>query len=419
MFFSKDNKSVLLIVIILGFISLIFAAYSGEDALGGARYDYLFHEKYIMSFSENFNHAINDFGGNYEVRNSPVFFIYSSYFLKFGIDIKYFKYFNLVFLIPLIIFFLKSLDLKYEKLNIYTKCFLLTIIFISPTIRSLSAWPYPLTWAICFFLISIFYFLKFQKNKVKSKKIKYSILNISFLALSAYFTPNFGIFSIFYFFYFFKYFKLTKYSFLMIFINIALSLPAIYFLISKDFYLFRHEANHVISNYTIYDTLNISNKIIIISSIFFFFFIPLIELKKTKIKLESFTFVHLILLLFFLINIFFFNFSKGLGGGLFYHLSIMLFDGPNLLFFIFGISLFIFSKYGLFNSQNIFLFIILLIYNIQSTIYYKYYDPIIFFMILFLIKLNFNLDINKISKKYFFFYLFFLAISYGKALVTY
>ena len=54
MFFSKDNKSVLLIVIILGFISLIFAAYSGEDALGGARYDYLFHEKYIMSFSENF-----------------------------------------------------------------------------------------------------------------------------------------------------------------------------------------------------------------------------------------------------------------------------------------------------------------------------------------------------------------------------
>ena len=119
----------------------------------------------------------------------------------------------------------------------------------------------------------------------------------------------------------------------MIFINIALSLPAIYFLISKDFYLFRHEANHVISNYTIYDTLNISNKIIIISSIFFFFFIPLIELKKTKIKLESFTFVHLIILLFFLINIFFFNFSKGLGGGLFYHLSNMLFWWAKLVIF--------------------------------------------------------------------------------------
>ena len=50
----------------------------------------------------------------------------------------------------------------------------------------------------------------------------------------------------------------------------------------KDFYLFKHEAEHVISNYSIYDTLNISNKIIIISSILFFFFHPFNRNKKIK-----------------------------------------------------------------------------------------------------------------------------------------
>ena len=413
--FLKKEKNNLFIVIILGFISLVFAAYNGEDLIGGAKYDYSFHEKYIINFYENFNLAINEFGSNFEVRNSPIFFIFSSFFLKFGIDINNLKYFNLIILAPLIIFFIKSLNLKYSNLSLETNSYLLSIIFISPTIRSLSAWPYPLTWAVCFFLISIFYFLKFEKTDSNKKKIKYSLLNIFFLALSAYFTPNFGIFSIFYLFFFLKHFKFSKESFLIIFGNIILSLPALYFLIIKDFYLFKHEAEHVITNYSIYDTLNISNKIIIITTIIFFFFIPFVNIKKLIDK--NFFNKSWLLLLFIFINIIFFNFSKGLGGGFFYHLSNFLFKGPVLLFFVFAISLFIFRKYGLLNFHNIFLFIILILYNIQSTIYFKYYDPIIFFMILFLFKFKFNL--NKISKKYFLFYLFFLFISFGKKFIDY
>ena len=41
---SKDNKNILLIIVILlGFLSLFFGAYFGEDTLGGAKNDYLFH----------------------------------------------------------------------------------------------------------------------------------------------------------------------------------------------------------------------------------------------------------------------------------------------------------------------------------------------------------------------------------------
>ena len=83
-----------------------------------------------------------------------------------------------------------------------------------------------------------------------------------FLAISAYFTPNFSIFHIFYF-TFCNILGFQK-SFIIILFNIALSLPALYFLLIKDFYLFKHEADNVIAGYTIYDTLNISNKIIII-----------------------------------------------------------------------------------------------------------------------------------------------------------
>ena len=66
--------------------TLIFGSYIGEDALGGAKNDYLFHEKFIISFYQNFNEALNEFGKNYEVRNSPVFFIIASFFLKIGIN---------------------------------------------------------------------------------------------------------------------------------------------------------------------------------------------------------------------------------------------------------------------------------------------------------------------------------------------
>ena len=415
---SKDNKNILLIVVILlGFLSLFFGAYFGEDALGGAKYDYLFHEKYIISFSENFDKAINEYGKNYEVRNSPIFFIYSSFYIKFGIDILYLKYFNLIIILPLVIFFIKSLDIKFENISIQSKIFLTAIIFISPTIRSLSAWPYPLTWAICFFLISIFYFLKFQKTKSEQKKIKYSLLNVFFLAISAYFTPNFSIFSVFFLFYFLRYFKFSKKSFIIILFNIVLSFPALYFLIIKDFYLFKTEMDHVIDDYTIYDTINISNKIIVISSIIFFFFIPFIEIKKIKVEKISRNIWYIII--FILFNIYFFNFREGLGGGLFYHLSNVLFNGPILLFVIFSISLLIFMKSELLNYDNLFLFAILILYNIQSTIYYKYYDPIVYFILLFLIKTKLNFNLEKISKKNLLFYLFFLSISFGKKFIIY
>ena len=90
-----------------------------------------------------------------------------------------------------------------------------------------------------------------------------------FLSLSAYFTPKFAVFAIFSFIIIF-YFTNTKIELLKIIsLNILLSIPAIYFLVSKDFYLFVNEPFDV----DLSTKYNFSNKIIIISSMFFLFYL--------------------------------------------------------------------------------------------------------------------------------------------------
>ena len=75
-----------------------------------------------------------------------------------GISIDNLKYFNLFIIFPIILFFNKCLDLKYNNPNNKIKFLLISCIFLSPTVRSLINYPYPLIWAICFFLISIYFF---------------------------------------------------------------------------------------------------------------------------------------------------------------------------------------------------------------------------------------------------------------------
>ena len=85
--FLKINKNILILSILIGFLTLIFGSYVGEDALGGAKNDYLFHERYIIAFYQNFYEALIKFGENYEVRNSPVFFIIASFPLMLCLEI--------------------------------------------------------------------------------------------------------------------------------------------------------------------------------------------------------------------------------------------------------------------------------------------------------------------------------------------
>ncbi len=408
---------------IITLISLLLGIYLGEDTLGAGKEDYQYHIKYFLNFSDSFYKTYNEFGLNQEsssVRNSPIFYMFFSLFLKLGISLENLKFINLLIIIPLFIFFFKCLEIKYSKINLETKLILSSILFLSPTIRTLLIWPYPLIWALCFFLISLYFFLIFEKTKNFNGKIKFAYLNLIFLTISAYFTPNFSLFSIFFFYRFFLFYKFKKQIFVIILINLILASPAIYFFISKDYYLFNSTVGSV-DNYIKY---NLSNKIIIISSMCFLFFLPYIQIKKLLHKINKDFKINntfFILLFFIFINLYFYNFDLGpsnSGGGIFYHLSKVLFNNSLILFLVFFFSIYLFKYINLYNFNNILLFFILVFYNLQFTIYYKYFDPLIFFIFLFMIKLN-NFNIVKVSKKYYLLYLIFLVLNFSKKFLVY
>jgi len=418
-------KNVYLIPVIT-FISLLVALYLEEDILGGGKEDYEYHIKYFLEFSDNFYKAFIEFGSNQEsssVRNSPIFYMIFSIFLKIGISLESLKLINLLIMVPFFIFFFKCLEIKYSQIDLETKLILFSILFLSPTIRTLLIWPYPLLWALCFFLISIYFFLSFEKTKNFNEKINFACFNLIFLAISAYFTPNFSVFFIFFTYRFFLFYRFKKEIFIIILSNIILALPAIYFIISKDYYLFNSTVGDV-ENYIKY---NLSNKIIIISSMCFLFFLPYIKFKELIYKMsQNFKLdnIFFILSFFICINLYFYNFDLGpnnSGGGLFYHLSQLIFNNSLILFLIFIFCLYLFKHVELYNLNNILIFFILVFYNLQFTIYYKYFDPLIFFIFLFMIKFkkNENFNIKKISKKYYLLYLIFLSLNFSKQFLVY
>ena len=121
-----------------------------------------------------------------------------AYFLKIGLDLEHLKFANLLIIIPLIIFFNKCISTKYPNSINKNKLYLIAALFLSPTLRTLLIWPYPFIWGLTFFIISIYFYLKFERNDNDLNKFKYSIYNI-FSSFSSIFYSKFCSFFIIFF----------------------------------------------------------------------------------------------------------------------------------------------------------------------------------------------------------------------------
>ena len=386
--------------------SVLVGFFLNENSLNGAQHDFEYHLKLISN--ENF--SLKLFTEN--ARNSPVFYYLVFIILKF-ITIEKLRLLNSLTSIIFSFIFFKSLCVKYKNINQKYLFFFSLIFFFSPTIRSLAIWPYPLQFALIFFITSVYFFEKSKKNYNKEKTI-FAYANIFFLALSAYIYPTFAVFSIFYFYDFCK-----RYSFSNIikifFLNVILSLPALYFIYIVGFHFFNVPG----VNIDIKDNFNFANKIILISTIIVFFLIPFLELSKIKNIFKIYKLSILIILFFGILLIFFFNyeFTNYYGGGFFFKLSNYIFQNNILFFFIFLFGLFLLLSFFSINFSNFLLFACLILYNLQYTIYMKYYDPLIFIVIIFLMKPRYEIDIKKFIFKTYFFYLVFLLISNVKLIL--
>ena len=87
------NKNKESLIIIFLYFSLFVSLYFGEDSLGGAKHDFEFHEKFILSFAENFKFSLINYGYNeLYARNFPTFYILLALLYNIGLSIEQIRF---------------------------------------------------------------------------------------------------------------------------------------------------------------------------------------------------------------------------------------------------------------------------------------------------------------------------------------
>lgn len=392
------------------YLILLVGFFHDADPNGGAVKDFSYHNKVMLDFAKDFFGTFQNYDA-YATRHSPFFYSIISFFYKFEINVALIRLilFHIAFLLPII--FYKCLEIKYKNIKKIYLIHFSVLLLLSPTFWSLSIWPDSRLYGLLVFCLSIFFYLKFEQSKL----IFFVYLCIFSYALSSYISPNFALFSIFFFYKFFK--KLDFYNILKItFFNLLLAFPAFAYLINLDNLFFLKTAVPS-QEIKASDFFNISNKILIISSIIFFYLIPFLltrSLKFNKLKIYSFTIISIVFI--FLVSGFDYNFNYT-GGGIFFKFSQFFFKNNYLFHVLSFISLF--TILSLFKSKkgNFLILILLFLSNPQYTIYHKYYDPLLYILIFLL----FDIEIKQkklFSKKtvviFYLFTSFFLIINFFK-----
>ena len=398
MFLMMKNKNNINKVNIYFFFILYFSLIIGfiydENLNGGAKPDWFYTDiPAIKGFYENFFETFFSYD-KFNHRHSPVYLIFLSFFSKIGINFDFIRFIHLNICLVLIYIFFKCLDFKFKNID-KNILFLISIsIFLSPTFRSLAIWPDTRIIGLIFFTFSIYEFLKFNEEN----NIKNFYKTIIFLIIASYISPNFSVFIIFYLFYFFKKVD-TKHILLSFLIGLISSIPALYYLFVLDINFLLAATPGVNKNAAMNIDFNISNKILVISTIIFFHLIPFLFSKDFFKELILTTKKYIIyILIFFIINLLLFDYVISFtGGGFFFQFSNLVL-GNNFIFYLFClISLIILSNFFRYNVYNFLLYSLLILSNIQNSIYHKYYDPLI--MILFFLLTFHSLPEKFLSNK--------------------
>ena len=404
-----SNTKNLLIFLIL-YISLLLGFLLDENLNFGSYYDWInVYVPPIQDFANNFYETLIGFE-KYGQRHSPFYIIFLSLLLRLGLDLDTVRFLHMNGCIVFIFLFYHCLKLRFKDIDKFTLQLLSMFIFLSPTFRSLSIWPDSRLPGLIIFVLSIYFFLKFMKNN-GHKKVFFAFYSALSLILSSYISPNFSLFAIFLYLFFFKY--LSYRSFILLFLLSAiLSIPMLYYIFILDVNFMIAGRTPGIEQTSIAFSFNISNKILIISSILFFHLIPMIYfltdskqfLLFSKKKMINFT-------IFFAVFIYFFNYQISFtGGGFFYQLSIYMFNNNILFYSIAFYTLFYIYYISSLSITNLILLGILIISNIQNTIYHKYYEPLILIIVLVLFE---NLNFKKfLSSKINVIYLYMAGLFY-------
>ena len=362
------------------FISLVISFQLGENSSGGSQQDYLFTKKYIDTFRIDLLTGLEMFKSRGEI-HLPFFYILISNLNKvFGDTLVKYLYLIISSAIPLILY--SALKKKFSQANIDHLFLLSLMVFLSPYFRSSAVWLTTDNLALLFFLLSINSFLKFENSK--DTLLINAFLCFSFLILASYVRYYYSVFFVFYF-----YMMQSKLNFIqnfyIILYNLICSIPFLFYL---KFFLKdsnTSDALHFVGFDFIFNSL-------IFASLFLFYFIPFLINRhglKRIIKILKQNKKHMVIFILIIFLLFqFYEIPNVLfGGGIFYKISKFYNLNIFLIFSLFGIFLLYFFNDNIFRNSLIFL---TLIFGFPiTTLFQKYYDPLIYIIILTLINSKF------------------------------
>lgn len=390
------------------YFSLLAGFYFDENLNFGSYYDWInVYVPPIKDFSDNFGETLLNYD-QYGQRHSPVFIILLSFLFKIGISLDVIRIINLHLSLSLIFIFYNSLKIIFNNIEKSKLQLLSLVIFLSPTFRSLSIWPDSRLPGLIFFVLSIYFFIKLIKNE-KKKDAWFCSLS---LLISAYISPNFSLFAFYFYPIIFLKIKITQFV-KIIFFNFIFSIPMFYYLFYLDVnFLVAGNTPGYVGGESVNLSFNISNKVMIISSIMLFHLIPVIINHLSLVKILDFYKKNLIVILSILIAlIVFFDYQIIFtGGGVFFQFSQLFFGNNYIFYLICFLAISIIYLVSKKNIHNFYLFLIIVASNVQNTIYHKYYEPLVLILFFLLVK---NIDIEKFFKSNLnFVYLYSLSIFY-------
>ena len=413
-----------LILILFALFSFFYGFYIDEIPMGSGGYDgdFKFVKKSIQIFSNNsLGDSILLFSDS--SNRPPLIYILHKIFNPFFSDEINFR--RVIFFISLnlpILFFL-CLKEKFKKTDNILLALLASTILLNPFFRNSSFWGLEENYSIITSLISLLFLLKLQNfPKVDQLRLYFKIfILLLFSSLCVYFDQKFVIIPLICF------LKIITDSYS---IKIKIFTVVLYILFAVP-YLFLIKMWGGIfptNNYHIGEQFYPHHFGFALTMIAFIFF-PFTFFDRKNLKNRFFDFIkgkklHLSFII-ILSYIFFFSFiqndyfilDKLDGGGIIKKISFIFFDDFIIRKIFIAAFIFISWFYVMFvlnkNLNNYLLTFYFLSFSvITKPFYQEYYDPIIFFLLFFIYKINFNINYKNISFFYLFFLIFLISANY-------
>ena len=304
--------------------------------------------------------------------------------------------------------FYLCLKIKFKKIDLNNLFLFSLIIFLLPSFRSAAIWPNTQITGIFFFLVSLFFFLKWEHKKQFNKFNKELLLLIFFMSLTIYTRQLYAM--IFFYFVIIFYLKLSKKIFFQTVIVIgSFALPGIIFVLIWPNIL------KATFSFKPYNSLLVNSSILSFYLIPFFSILYFFEKKKEIINLRKLELFFIAA--FVLICAFFFDYNYLMGGGFFIKLSKIFFGNFYLFYLTSIVGFYLLYLLSLEDKLNLLLIIIILSAVSAYIIFMKYYEPM-FILILFLLLKTKLTSVFLISKKYILYYHLYFLIYLTSAIIN-